>query len=43
MIFAYIEGGMLKWRKEERMKERRVERMKEERKEGRTKGIKTEK
>jgi len=27
MIFAYIEGGMLKWRKQERRKERRVERL----------------
>jgi len=32
MIFGYIEGGMVKWRKQDRRKERSDERRKEKRK-----------
>jgi len=32
MIFGNVEGGMVKWRTQERKKERRDERRKEERK-----------
>jgi len=44
MIFGNVEGGMVKWRKQERRKERRDKRRKEERKlVGRTKGRKVDK